>query len=183
MKVGEIPAPSGGRPDHKQAVADDLRLSGGVSVRVSAEELGYFHGVPSVWVELAATLPPTKLTTSRSKLCVWRRSHRRCTCHGLLPGRWGCSGRWFLVSTLNFGFALGGFAPPGVGPAVLDDLGQFGVILRVEDVTVAEAAAPSQQGFLDINQQVGNCCGETGLRYEYLPSCPGLSAGPGRRCL
>ena len=61
MKVGEIPAPSGGRPDHKQAVADDLRLSGGVSVRVSAEELGYFHGVPSVWVELAATLPPTKL--------------------------------------------------------------------------------------------------------------------------
>ena len=57
----------------------------------------------------------------------------------------GDAARGGLGIFLDFGFTLGGLAPIGVSPAVLDDFGQFGVILRAEDVTVTEGSGAFQQ--------------------------------------
>ena len=42
-------------------------------------------------------------------------------------------------------FALDRFTPIGISPAVLHHLGQFGVILRVKNVTVTESGGALQQ--------------------------------------
>ncbi len=51
---------------------------------------------------------------------------------------------------LDFGFALGQFAPPGVGPAVLDYFFQFLIIFRIENMGIPEGGGALQQRFLNV---------------------------------
>ena len=71
-----------------------------------------------------------------------------------------------------------------VAAAMLNDFGQLGVVLRVEDMAVAECRGAFQQGSLDIHQQVCDRRGQAGLRDEGSTFFPGfVPAGKGNRAL
>ena len=57
---------------------------------------------------------------------------------------------------LDLRLAFCRFTPVGKCPAVLDNLYQFGIIFRVENMTVTESSGAFQEGFLDVSQQVSD---------------------------
>src|SRR5690349_18943782 len=80
----------------------------------------------------------------------------------------GDAARGGLGILLDLGLAFLAFAPPRESPAVLDDLGQLGVVLGVVDVGVAEGGGARQQGGLDGGQHLADGGGQVFLWDESL---------------